>query len=229
LKKTNLCVSADVVSCVQLLKLADSVGPYVCMIKLHVDILADFALSAMTELQNLARKHNFIIFEDRKFADIGNTVRQQYVGGVYHISSWADVVNAHALPGPGVVDALQRVDPSKGCILIAQMSSAGNLLSKDYEQSVVNLAKTFSDFVIGFICTTRVSDNPSLLHFTPGVSLESAGDDLGQQYLTPAKVIAQHGCDVIIVGRGITQAADPEQAARAYRDAGYEAYTKCVA
>ena len=72
----------------------------------------------------------------RKFADIGKTVVSQYTGGMYHISEWADVVNVHAVPGPGVIEALQRsnegVSGARGCLIVAQMSSEANLAVKSY-------------------------------------------------------------------------------------------------
>ena len=47
---------------------------------------------------------------------------------------------------------------------------------------------------------------------------------MGQQYLTPQLVITEKKSDIIIVGRGITQAPDPGKAAQQYQQAGYQAY-----
>ncbi|XP_035031488.1 uridine 5'-monophosphate synthase isoform X2 [Hippoglossus stenolepis] len=227
-KRSNLCVSADVTSSQELLQLADSLGPKICVLKTHVDILEDYTADCSQKLQELAEKHNFLIFEDRKFADIGNTVKHQYQGGLYQISSWSHIVNAHAVPGPGVVKGLSAVGKSlgRGCLLIAQMSSQGSLATGEYTQAVLKMAEEQSDFVIGFICSSKVGTRPEFIHMTPGVQMQAGGDGLGQQYTTPEEVIHSKASDIIIVGRGVLEAPDRLKAAESYRKSGWDAYTK---
>lgn len=224
-KKSNLAVAADVTKKNELLWIADQVGPFICILKTHIDIIDDFDWDLIVQLQALAKKHNFLIFEDRKFADIGNTVKMQYAQGMYRIADWAHIINAHTVPGPSIIQGLQEVGAPKnrGLILIPQMSSAGNLASGDYTQKTLQMAQAHESFVIGFIAREKLSDNPRFIHFTPGVQLHEGGDALGQQYLTPKQAVS-NGSDVIIVGRGIIKADNPARIAQQYRDEAWLVY-----
>ncbi len=225
-KKTNLALSADVTFCEQVLTLADTVGPEICVLKTHVDILEDFSQAFTMELRKLADKHHFLIFEDRKFADIGNTVKLQYEKGIYHIVDWADIVNAHSLPGCGIVAGLMDAGLKKhrGLLLLAEMSSENNLFTKEYALQTLRMAEQFPEFVIGFISQQKLSEDPSWIYMTPGVQLQAGKDALGQQYVTPEMALVTHQSDIIIVGRGIIKAEDTLAEARKYREAGWSAY-----
>lgn len=225
-KQSNLAVSADLTDKKALLALAEQVGPAICIFKTHIDIVQDFDAQFISDLTQLAKQYNFLLFEDRKFADIGQTVQQQFGGGIYQINRWADLINAHALPGTGVIAGLKsaRHSEEQGLLLIAEMSSKGHLLDEAYQQATLTMAEQHADFVMGFIAQHRLSNNPGFLTLTPGVQINSSGDALGQQYISPQQAIKQQGSDVIIVGRGIYQAEDVALAAENYRKLGWQSY-----
>jgi len=105
------------------------------------------------------------------------------------------------------------------------MSSEGSLATESYTDAAVKMAEANKDFVIGFICGKKLSDDFTLLHITPGVQFQTGGDSLGQTYKTPEDVIA-NGTDIIIVGRGITSAPNIKETASEYRNVAWTAYEK---
>lgn len=232
-KKTNLCASVDVTTTAEFLTLIDKLGPYICLVKTHIDIIDDFSYEGTIEpLIELSKRHNFMIFEDRKFADIGNTVKSQYKGGVYKIAQWSDITNAHGVTGAGIVQGLKQAASEttaepRGLLMLAELSSKGSLAYGEYTEKTIEIAKSDKEFVIGFIAQRDmggVEEGFDWLVMTPGVGLDDKGDGLGQQYRSVDEVVST-GTDIIIVGRGLFgKGRDPEVEGKRYRDAGWNAY-----
>lgn len=231
-KETNLCLAADLTSAEEILNIADRVGPYICVLKTHVDIVDDFSGKFTASLVALAKKYNFLIMEDRKFADIGNTVAHQYHDGMYKISQWADLVTVHSLPGAGVLQGLKSIltdGSTRAVFLLAEMSCAGNLISSKYTDDTIALAKEDRRFVAGIVGQNCVAVNaPGLIQLTPGVKIDDVTDDLGQQYNTPEFVIKEKGADIGVVGRGIINSKNVEGTAKLYRDQMWKAYCERI-
>ena len=138
----------------------------------------------------MARKYRFLVFEDRKFADIGFTAQLQYAGGDYRILEWAHIVNAHIISGSEMVRALaetartwvedqkelkqpiqapndEHLFPTipeppaeRALLLLAQMSTVDNFLDEKYTKSCVDIARKHQDFVIGYIAMEPLNSQP---------------------------------------------------------------------
>lgn len=217
-KKSNLIVSADVTSTKELLELAEKVGPHIVALKTHIDILLDFdADETILPLKDLATKYNFLLMEDRKFADIGNTQELQFAYGTYKISNWADLVTAQVIAGYESLDCFRNV----GVVAILGMSSKGNLTDANYREEATKIALSHPN-VFGGVCQNKIPNE--LLLFTPGINLAVNGDGKGQQYNTPEHAFTQLESDFIIVGRGIYKSEDAEKSALSYKIAGWNAY-----
>jgi orotidine 5'-phosphate decarboxylase subfamily 1 len=229
-KRTNLALSLDVTSKKEAIRIADALGDQICVLKTHIDVIEDADRELAETWVALGKKHDFFIFEDRKFADIGNTVRLQYQNGPFKIASWTDIANFHLISGPGVLQGLVSAGgkSERGFLVLSQMSSKGHLMSPDYTEKTVRFAEENSDHVIGFICQNRQSEDLRFINMTPGVSLSESRDELGQQYRTPRQAIVEEECDIIIVGRGIIGSSDIQATARQYRSAAWAAYESAV-
>ncbi|KAK9711408.1 Orotidine 5prime-phosphate decarboxylase / HUMPS family [Popillia japonica] len=246
-KQTNLCVAADLTQTSSILKLAEQVGPHICLFKLHTDIIEDFNVDFV---QSVASKHNFLLFEDRKLSDI---VEYQFNNGIFHISSWANVVTAHSVMGKGTLDAIKQSNNPVRCgvFLLAQSSTVGiiseaikqsnnpvrcgvfllaqsstvGIISEAYTKATIELGKEYNDLVIGFVAQNPLFiDSPGYLQLTPGVQLEANTDNLDQQYNSPERVIIDKGGDIAVVGRGITKAEEPATVAAQYKHLLWDAY-----
>ncbi|KAM4059875.1 orotidine 5'-phosphate decarboxylase / HUMPS family protein [Hirsutella rhossiliensis] len=335
LKASNLCLSADVPTARELLYFADKIGPSIVVLKTHHDMVSNWDFHPQTgtgaRLASLARKHGFLIFEDRKFGDIGNTVEMQYTGGSARIIEWAHIVNVNMVPGKASVTSLanaasrwferypyevrtsvtvgtptaddsddpdsstrgddanddvknvrridegrkgsivsvttvtQQYEPAnsprlsknmaggdevlfagieeapltRGLLILAQMSSQGNFMNKEYTQACVEAAREHKSFVMGFVSQESLNSEPDddFIHMTPGCQLPPEdeernggvhGDGKGQQYNTPQKIIGVCGADIVIVGRGILKAGDPQEEAERYRSKAWKAYLERV-
>jgi len=217
-KQSNLIASADVTTTQELLDLAEKVGPHIIALKTHIDIISDFDYEkTILPLKELASKHQFLLMEDRKFADIGNTQELQFTSGVFKITDWADFVTSQVIGGFESLDCFKNV----GVVAIVGMSSKGALTTAAYREEALKAALSHPN-VIGGVSQNQIPEE--LLLFTPGVNLADSGDGKGQQYNTPEHVFKMLHTDFIIVGRGIYKSDNPEAAAVTYKNEGWNAY-----
>ncbi len=214
-------------------------GPYIVVFKTHIDIVSDLTKDTVQRLKTISEKHNFMLFEDRKFVDIGNTVQMQYHGGAFDIADWAHLVNATILPGDGIVQALSATvnaddfghKGERGLLMLAEMTTKGSLATGAYTRASIGAARKYKDFVLGFIANQPLTKyltageevDEDFVVFTTGVNRASKGDKLGQQYQTPTSAISG-GSDFIISGRGLYASKDPVETVKEYQKEGWEAY-----
>ncbi len=92
-KQSLVCLAADRNTMAGLMDLIAAVGPHVAALKTHVDLVDDWSPEAWGDFCKAAHEANLLIFEDRKFADIGGISRAQ-MAGQFDIRSWSDLVTA---------------------------------------------------------------------------------------------------------------------------------------
>lgn len=172
-----------------------------------------------------ARGHK--IFLDLKLHDIPNTVKKAMVV----LSALdVDICNLHAAGTAAMMEAalegLTRADGTRPLLIaVTQLTSTSEermqkdlLIDRPLDEVVMHYAKNAKDAGLdGVVCSpleagkVKAVCGDAFLTVTPGVRF--ADGEVGDQVrvTTPAKA-RELGSDYIVVGRPITQAADPVQA-----------------
>ena len=167
------------------------------------------------------------VFIDLKLHDIGNTVEK----GVESIAKvGATFLTVHAYPQTMKAAVAGKKGSKLKILAVTVLTSYddGDLAAAGYRMKVAELAaerarQAREIGVDGLVCSPEEASNlrklvgAGMALVTPGI--RPAGADKGDQkrIMTPAKAIAA-GADYLVVGRPITEAADPKAAARAIVD-----------
>ncbi|MFT2091142.1 orotidine-5'-phosphate decarboxylase [Paraglaciecola sp. 2405UD69-4] len=200
----------------------DKLNPELCRLKVGKEMFTHFGQQFVKSLVS----KNFDVFLDLKFHDIPNTVTKACQAAA-DLGVW--MVNVHASGGPKMMEqvraGLEQYGAQKPLLIAvtvltsmdqAQLNAIGITLTP--QQQVLNLAKlTHKCGLDGVVCSAQES---SLLKaevaqdftlVTPGI--RPVGADKGDQIriMTPKNAI-DAGSDYLVIGRPITQAADPLQA-----------------
>ncbi|HVN93740.1 MAG TPA: orotidine-5'-phosphate decarboxylase [Terracidiphilus sp.] len=169
----------------------------------------------------------YSVFLDLKFHDIPNTV----AGAVRSATSLGvRMVNVHAAGGPAMLAAAKAAlegvtnPPELLAVTVLTSMDAAALnasgIARSPAQQVELLAKMcLSAGIRGFVCSPqevaalRALTGPEGVLVIPGI--RPAASEIGDQkrIATPAEAIRK-GASYLVVGRPITQAADPAQAAQ---------------
>ncbi|WP_409420135.1 orotidine-5'-phosphate decarboxylase [Pseudaeromonas sp. ZJS20] len=195
------------------------VDPSLCRLKVGKEMFTLFGPQFVRQLV----AQGFEVFLDLKFHDIPNTVAKA-VAASAELGVW--MVNVHASGGLRMMEAAKAAlapygerAPKLIAVTVLTSMEQGDLaqigLDLAPQEQVVRLASlTQAAGLDGVVCSAQEASllkarlGQDFLLVTPGI--RPAGSEQGDQrrVLTPAQAVAA-GADYLVIGRPITQAADP--------------------
>ncbi len=214
----RIIVALDYPDADQARAFVNRVRPDTCRLKVGKEL---FVAAGPAFIEELTAR-GFAVFLDLKFHDIPNTVAQACKAAA-RMGVW--MMNVHATGGPRMMraarEALEGMRERPRLIAVTVLTSMGEEelraigVEASARQQVMLLAALASDSGMdGVVCSAqeapllRASLGREFLLVTPGI--RPAGSEVGDQtrILTPTQAI-QAGSDYLVIGRPITQAADP--------------------
>ncbi|MDD5300911.1 MAG: orotidine-5'-phosphate decarboxylase [Gallionella sp.] len=217
----KIIVALDYPSAAPALALADCLQPSLCRLKVGKEL---FTATGPALLEQLMRR-GFEIFLDLKFHDIPNTTAQACKAAA-SLGVW--MANVHALGGRKMLEAAHEAVASSTqrpkliavtlLTSMAQQDLADIGIHATPAEMVLRLATLARDSGLdGVVCSAqeaallREQCGRNFCLVTPGIRPAQASLDDQARVMTPLAAL-QAGSSYLVIGRPITQAADPLQA-----------------
>lgn len=217
----KIIVALDYDSPAAALELTQRLDPSLCRVKVGKELFTSAGPSLVEKLV----ERRFEVFLDLKFHDIPNTVAQACKAAA-RMGVW--MVNVHALGGRKMMsaarEALEGQTQRPKLIAVTVLTSMGMEdlaeigLAGEPQDNVLRLAKLTQDCGLdGVVCSAREAAplrntlGKDFCLVTPGIRPASASADDQVRIATPAQAL-RDGASYLVIGRPITQAADPLQA-----------------
>ena len=214
IKRSNIILSCDFMKNREILDCLRLIGPSVIAVKLHLDTLDTYEYCYgrfLAELKLLKAEHQFLVIEDAKYADIDAIMIEKVNHSQLELTTAADAFTMHAVAGLSILEGDKLEIPA---IIVAEMSSANNMITHEYTQKIVDSIHLSSQgdnnsklMLGGVVCQSqfpRMIEPFQMATLSPGVNLEVIGDGHNQQYKIPSLAEGQRVGMFWIVGRGIT-------------------------
>lgn len=220
--KDRLIVALDVDSRERAERLVEELGPHVGMFKVGKELFT----SEGPEMVRSIVASGGRVFLDLKFHDIPNTVAKA-VGAASRLGAF--FLTVHASGGRAMLEAAASALPAEGTQLLAitvltshtdeslREAGARGTVQETVRQLAVLARESGIDGVVCSpheIALIRETAGDDLVIVTPGIRPKGAAKGDQARVTTPAEAV-RLGCDYIVVGRPITEAASPADAARA--------------
>ncbi|MGL4602752.1 MAG: orotidine-5'-phosphate decarboxylase [Iodobacter sp.] len=214
---SRVIVALDYASAAEALAFADQVNPALCRLKVGKEL---FTRSGPALVEQLVAR-GFDVFLDLKFHDIPNTVAQACVAAA-DLGVW--MVNVHASGGRRMMettrDALETLPQRPLLIAVTVLTSMNTadlaeLGLPEPAVQVEKLARLTRDCGLdGVVCSAheaallKASCGQDFKLITPGIRPANSAANDQSRIMTPEQAVAA-GADYLVIGRPITQSADP--------------------
>ncbi|WP_029894328.1 orotidine-5'-phosphate decarboxylase [Desulfohalovibrio reitneri] len=222
----ELVVALDLPTAGEALDLADKLRGRVDWLKVGLQLFIAEGPNIVSSL----KERGFSVFLDLKLHDIPNTVASAVTSAA---ARGADMLTLHASGGDrmlaAAVEARDRLTGARPILMgVTVLTSLGSedmrgVYAADPEPLALDLSRKANTIGLdGVVCSAwevaaiKRAASPGFACLTPGIRPDaSGGGDDQRRTATPEEAVAQ-GTDYLVVGRPITRAAVPEQAAEEF-------------